>query len=82
MKPSQRLLSARGLALLLGATMTTGATPPSPAPNLVLWVWERPEDLRFIDPARYGIALLVGTIHLDAEGVQPERSTIARFMSI
>ena len=33
-------------------------------PSLVLWAWERPEDLRFIDPARVGVAFLARTIRL------------------
>jgi hypothetical protein len=34
------------------------------APRLVLWAWERPEDLRFVDPARFGIAFLARTVLL------------------
>ena len=33
-------------------------------PRLVLWAWERPEDLRFVDPTRFGIAFLARTILL------------------
>lgn len=36
------------------------------APRLQLWAWERPEDLRFIDPEQVGVAFLAGTIHLGA----------------
>jgi hypothetical protein len=28
-------------------------------PRVMLWAWERPEDLRFIAPDRVGIAFLV-----------------------
>ena len=35
-------------------------------PRLVLWAWERPEDLRFINPEHVGVAFLAGTIHLSA----------------
>jgi hypothetical protein len=31
-------------------------------PRVVLWAWERPDDLRFIDPERTGIAFLARTI--------------------
>jgi hypothetical protein len=30
----------------------------------MLWAWERPEDLRFIDPAKIGVAYLAGTVTL------------------
>jgi hypothetical protein len=37
----------------------------SPRPSkLVLWAWERPEDLSFIDPNEVAVAHLAGTIHL------------------
>ncbi|MFN7923696.1 MAG: DUF3142 domain-containing protein [Bryobacteraceae bacterium] len=34
-------------------------------PRRMLWAWERPEDLRFLDPAVAGVAYLAGTIHLE-----------------
>lgn len=33
-------------------------------PKRVLWVWERPEDLREVDPASTGVAVLQETLHL------------------
>lgn len=46
--------------------------PPSidALPNLVLWAWERPEDLRFIDPQTTAVAALVGTLFLDGDRVR------------
>src|SRR4030088_1321214 len=38
-------------------------------PNLVLWAWERPVDLRFINPRETGVAFLARTIHLRANEV-------------
>jgi hypothetical protein len=38
------------------------------APGLVLWAWERPEDLRFIDPATTGIAYLAATASIHRDG--------------
>ena len=35
-------------------------------PRIVLWAWERPEDLRFINPKNVGVAFLAGTLYLDA----------------
>ncbi len=43
-----------------------GASPRrlSALPRVMLWAWERPEDLRFIDPNKVGIAFLAETIYL------------------
>jgi len=30
----------------------------------MLWAWEQPEDLQFIDPHRFGVAFLAATLHL------------------
>jgi len=38
-------------------------------PSLVLWAWERPEDLRFLDPTKAGVAFLAATIRLGPKGV-------------
>jgi hypothetical protein len=37
---------------------------------VVLWAWERPENLSFVDPERTGIAFLAGTIGLQGDMVQ------------
>jgi|SRR5437870_2978075 len=41
----------------------------SPIPKTVLWAWERPTDLSFIDPLEVGVAVLVRTIHLGGDDV-------------
>jgi hypothetical protein len=38
-------------------------------PETVLWAWERPTDLRFIDPNQTGVAFLARTIRLKADQV-------------
>lgn len=40
------------------------ASPMDAMPPTVLWAWERPEDLRFIDPQTTGVAFLSKTILL------------------
>jgi hypothetical protein len=40
-------------------------------PNKILWAWERPEDLRFIDPNEFGVAFLAQTIFLENDRVSP-----------
>lgn len=36
-------------------------------PPIVLWAWERPEDLRFADPRKVGVAFLAQTIFVRGE---------------
>ena len=36
-------------------------------PKVLLWAWQRPEDLRFLDPQRAGVAFLAATITLSGE---------------
>ena len=38
-------------------------------PQLVLWAWERPEDLRFINPENTSVAFLAGTVQLHGDTV-------------
>lgn len=48
--------------------------PPVPSrlakiPPIVLWAWEQPEDLGFLDPARFGVAYLAKTCTLAGDDV-------------
>lgn len=47
-------------------------------PRVILWAWERPNDLRFIDPRRVGVSYLVKTIRVegDAISVQPNLNSL------
>jgi hypothetical protein len=38
-------------------------------PPLVLWAWDRDDDLRFVDPTDTGVAILAATLTLRGEGV-------------
>ncbi len=40
------------------------ANQPLGRPNVILWAWERPEDLRFIDKHKVAVAFLARTIFL------------------
>jgi hypothetical protein len=42
-------------------------------PKKIIWAWERPEDLRFLDAREYGVAFLAQTIFLEKENVTPSR---------
>ncbi len=47
-------------------------------PPKILWAWERPEDLRFIDPAKFGVAFLAQTLYLQKDEVnfKPRRQPL------
>lgn len=53
----------------LAAAPGRAASPP----RLMLWAWERPEDLRFLRPGEAGVAFLAGTLDLrgDATSLRP-----------
>ena len=48
---------------------TQGVSAAQSVPSLVLWAWERPEDLRFLDPTKEGVAFLAGTVRLGPKGM-------------
>lgn len=43
--------------------------PPLPWPAVMLWAWERPEDLRFIDIETTGVAFLDRTVLIDEDDI-------------
>ena len=47
-------------------------------PPVMLWAWERPEDLRFINSSRYGVAVLAQTLVLKGDEVvyKPRRQPL------
>jgi hypothetical protein len=59
----------RPLSALLALALATSAARADPPPALVLWAWERPEDLRFA-PADVGVAYLRATVDLRPTGVR------------
>jgi len=63
----RRAAFARSLVCLVALTGAAGS-PPS-HPQLVLWAWERPESLRFVDSAEVGVAFLAESIYLNREPV-------------
>jgi hypothetical protein len=50
----------------------------SAVPPIILWAWERPEQLDFIDPTRVGVAFLSQTLYLRGDQVvaQPRRQPL------
>jgi hypothetical protein len=51
-----------------GATAEIRAAQ-STLPPIILWAWERPEDLEFLDPERFGVAFLAQTLILKGDDV-------------
>lgn len=69
------LITALILMLLISACGTTNQVNPrisSTMPHKILWAWERPEDLRFVDPEDIGVAFLAQTLFLEKENVVPK----------
>lgn len=52
--------------------------PMGKFPTIILWAWERPENLEFIDPKQYGVAYLAQTLELNADEVtiRPRRQPL------
>lgn len=70
---NQLILSAALVAAaLVSAALLHSTAPPDPLPTLprvMLWAWERPEDLRFVKPESAGIAFLARTVWIDGHNV-------------
>ena len=67
--------AATALLALSLASLHSHGSPSIPArmaiiPRLMLWAWERPEDLRFLNPDRVGVAFLAGTAHVTDKGLE------------
>ena len=60
------------LFLLVGGfgPLASCGREPAPEREIVLWAWERPEDLRFLQPGEARVAVLVATFTLDGEAVR------------
>jgi hypothetical protein len=62
------LLVFSGASLLLWRVGRARATP-----QVTLWAWERPEDLRFLDSDNVGVAFLAGSVYLEQQPVMHPR---------
>ena len=68
------LTCAATLATVVSANHRAASVSGSPElPRLMLWAWERPEDIRAINPQAAGVAFLARTLYLSADsvGVRP-----------
>jgi len=55
--------------ILVAALYPPRRKPVDKLPPVMLWAWERPEDLSFIDPQKTGVAFLAKTITLRGDVV-------------
>jgi hypothetical protein len=55
--------------ILLPVLLALFASRSMTEPAVILWAWERPEDLRFIDPQTTSVAYLAKTINLRGDKV-------------
>ena len=55
--------------VLVAALYPHRTTPVEMLPPVMLWAWERQEDLRFLDPQKTGVAFLAKTITLRGDKV-------------
>ena len=69
----RRLIVFICLPVLLALSCAPRTAPLQTLPPVILWAWERPEDLSFIDPNTTGVAYLAKTIILkgDLMSVRP-----------
>jgi hypothetical protein len=51
-------------------TTTTSNSKLNAFPHTILWAWERPEDLRFLNPEQFAVAFLAQTLTLTASDVR------------
>ena len=63
----RRLIVFICLPVLLAPSCSHRTAPLKTLPPVILWVWERPEDLSFIDPNTTGVAYLAKTIVLKGD---------------
>jgi len=69
---------SRALAVALALVILSGCKPGKPTrnrldekhfPSIILWAWERPEDLAFLDAHRFAVAFLAQTLVLKGDEV-------------
>lgn len=69
-------VSALITAILFSGCTTRNHVNPrldNEMPRKIVWAWERPEDLRFLDPNEFGVAFLAQTIFLKNDRVIPNQ---------
>lgn len=57
------------IIILLPLLLVMAVSKRTTQPAVILWAWERPEDLSFIDPEKTSVAFLAKTIYLRGDKV-------------
>ncbi len=75
---SSVIFAAALITVLSGCSPQNQVNPQLAAemPTKFLWAWERPEDLRFLDPKEFGVAFLAQTIYLEQDSITPKRRRV------
>src|SRR5581483_5111942 len=58
-----------GILFVSGKITTSKTTVGPEIPRIVLWSWERPDDLSFLDSNQFGIAYLASELHLQGDNL-------------
>jgi hypothetical protein len=79
---SVRLRVVHGATLATRARTAAGGgegarTDTMPLPGVMLWAWERPDDLRVVAPVNAGVAYLAGTIFIREEAAPDSANSAA-----
>jgi hypothetical protein len=74
MLPAAHVFAVVLIVGLIGCVTKNQVNPglASQMPPKMIWAWERPEDLRFLDAKEFGVAFLAQTIFLENEKVMPK----------
>jgi hypothetical protein len=66
------------LLSILSVFACSDSRHPEDFPSKILWAWERPEDLRFIDTKEFGVAFLAQTLTMHDDEIihQPRRQPL------
>jgi hypothetical protein len=67
------LIAVAWVAALSGAIAPSRVGSSLKTPQVILWAWERPQDLRFIAADRVGVAYLAGSVYLEQQPVTRPR---------
>ena len=70
MRLREFIIKFLGLLVLCLASACQNSRSVNSTPNIILWAWERPENLEFIDSNKIAVALLAQTIELNGDKVE------------
>lgn len=61
--------------LIVGCTGKNQVNPElsNQVPSKIVWAWERPEDLRFLEPKDFGVAFLAQTLFVNGDVIDPKQ---------